>query len=209
MSRIARSGFLCLLSLCIALPVAAADARMTAEERAKLVRYLKDSEAELVQLLADVSENQWNWKAGPDRWSIAQTASHIAISEGFLSELARKAMDNPADPDWEKKTAGKTELLERVLPDRSRKVQAPEPLNPGAVSLSKAEVLRRFREGRAATISFAQTTELPLREHITPGLFAFFDPLNAYHFELYIPLHNLRHNKQIAEVKAAPGYPAH
>jgi hypothetical protein len=32
--------------------------------------------------------------------------------------------------------------------------------------------------------------------------------LHAYHWLLYVPLHTIRHNQQIAEVKAAPGYPA-
>jgi hypothetical protein len=48
---------------------------------------------------------------------------------------------------------------------------------------------------------------LPLKEHITAGPFPVFDPLNAYPFLLYIPLHNLRHDQQIAEVKVTPGYP--
>ncbi len=57
--------------------------------------------------------------------------------------------------------------------------------------------------------SLAQpVAQLPLREHLTKGLFPIFDPLNAFQFVLYIPLHNLRHNQQIAEVKATPGYPA-
>jgi hypothetical protein len=35
----------------------------------------------------------------------------------------------------------------------------------------------------------------------------FFGPLNGYPWLLYIPLHNLRHNLQIAEVKTAGDYP--
>ena len=159
--------------------------------------------------LEGVSDAQWRWKAAPDRWSVAETATHIVISEDMLFSLSRQAMANAADPEWETKTAGKTALLERALPDRSRKVQAPEALNPGTAPMTKAQVLATFQERRAKTMAFAETTQLPLREHLTKGLFPIFDPLNAYQFVLYIPLHNLRHNKQIAEVKADPGYPKH
>jgi hypothetical protein len=43
------------------------------------------------------------------------------------------------DPDWEKSTAGKAELLERALLDRSHKAVSPESIRPQG--LSKAEVI--------------------------------------------------------------------
>ncbi len=188
---------------------AAEDPRITAEERTRLVDYLDRSQREFEGLLQDVSDAQWNWKPAPERWSIAEVARHILISEDYLFEQSMLAMRNPADPEWVAKTGAKTALLERALPDRSRKVQAPEPLNPlGGPAMTRAEVLAAFRETRAKTREFAITTQLPLREHLTKGLFPIFDPLNAYQFVLYIPLHNLRHNRQLAEVKASPGYPA-
>ena len=203
-----RRQFMPALAAVTALPAFAADARITDEERAKLVKYLRDSQSEFLGMIKGVSDAQWRWKPGPDRWSVGECAEHIAIAEGFLFAMARKAMSGPSDPDWETKTKGKTEFLERVLPDRSRKVQAPEPLQPGGITLTRDQVIAKFNEARGNTIRFAETTQLPLREHITPGPFAALDPLNAYHFVLYIPLHNLRHDKQIAEVKATPGYPA-
>ena len=35
----------------------------------------------------------------------------------------------------------------------------------------------------------------------------FFGSLNAHQWLLYIPLHHLRHNQQIAEVKTSAAYP--
>lgn len=169
------------------LPAWASEPQITPEERAKLVKYLRDSQTEFLGLLDGVSDAQWRWKAAPERWSVAETAEHIAIAEGFLFELAMKAMSSPADPAWEAKTKGKTEFLERVLPDRTRKVQAPEPLNPGGITMTREQVIAKFKESRAKTIQFAETTQLPLREHITGGPFPALDPLNAYHFVLYIP----------------------
>ncbi|MGE3955956.1 MAG: DinB family protein [Vicinamibacterales bacterium] len=187
---------------------AAEDPRITEEERTSLLDYLDRSQREFEALLQDVSDAQWNWTPAPERWSIAEVARHIVISEDYLFEQSMLAMRNPADPEWMAKTGGKTALLERALPDRTRKVQAPEPLNPlGGPAMTRAEVLAAFRQKRAKTREFAMTTQLPLREHLTKGLFPIFDPLNAYQFVLYIPLHNLRHNLQLAEVKRSPGYP--
>lgn len=182
---------------------------MTPDERQKLLSYLDRSQQELEGLLDGVIEQQWDWKAAPDRWSIGEVARHLLISEDYLFDQAMLAMKNPADPEWQAKTGTKTALLERALPDRTRRVQAPEPLNPlGDEPMPRAQVLASFRQKRARTRQFAETTQLPLRAHLTKGLFPFFDPLNAYQFVLYIPLHMIRHNQQIAEVKATAGYPA-
>jgi hypothetical protein len=196
-----------LLAIAVCAPAMAADSHITADERMKLVRYLQDSEKEFLGYVNGVSEAQWTWKAGPDRWSVGETAQHIVLAEGFLFDMAQKALTSEPNPDWEAKTRGKTELLERVMVDRSHKVQAPEPLNPVGVTMSRDQVVAKFREVRARTIQFAETTQLPLKEHTTAGPFPVFDPLNAYQFLLYIPLHNLRHDQQIAEVTATAGYP--
>ena len=55
---------------------------------------------------------------------------------------------------------------------------------------------------------FVKDTQLPLKEHNSEHPFPVFNRLNAYQWLLYIPLHNLRHDQQIAEVKATPGYPS-
>ena len=36
---------------------------------------------------------------------------------------------------------------------------------------------------------------------------AFFGTLNGYQWLIYAPLHTMRHDKQIAEVKGTAGYP--
>ena len=177
----------------------------TAKERAHLIKLLQDSQKEYLSYVENVSEAQWNWKPGQDRWSVGETAEHILLAEGRLFSARERAVAAPPNPDCEKSTAGKAELLERALLDRSHKAVSPESIRPQG--LSKAEVIRRFKEARAKTIKFVQDTQLPLTEHHPEHPFPVFKTLNAYHWLLYIPLHNLRHDQQIAEVKATPGYP--
>ena len=67
-------------------------------------------------------------------------------------------------------------------------------------------MLTRFKEARAKTLKFAQDTDIALKEHMLEHPFPIFGTLNAYDWLIYIPLHNIRHNQQIAAVKASSGF---
>lgn len=180
-------------------------ASMTTEERAHIVQLLHHSQEQYFAYIADVNQLQWHWKPAPDRWSVGQTAEHILLAEVALFGGVQRAIQNSADRGWETATAGKTELLERVIVDRSHKAISPERLRPQG--MSRAEAIRRFKEVRANTIRFADETQIPVKQHTAEHPFPIFKTLNAYQWLLYIPLHNLRHNQQIAEIKATSGYP--
>ncbi len=195
-----------LLSLAIAIPACAGDANLTPKERADLVQYLQDSRKEFLDSVSALSDAQWRWKPSPERWSVGECAEHIVLSEEMLFASAKRALANPPDPDWEKKTAGKTEILLSVMAQRKGKATAPEEIRPTG-KMTRAEIMAKFEENRSQTLKFVEETQLPLKEYISPHPFPIFNPLNAYQWVLYIPLHNMRHDKQIAEVKATPGFP--
>ena len=186
--------------------VRAADPHMTAMERAQLIQDLKDGQKEFLAAVKGLTDEQWRWKPTPERWSVGEVAEHIMLAEGMLWAKMQEALKNPADPDWEKKTAGKTELLLRVMAPRLGKAQAPEDIVPSG-KMPRAEIMAHFAEARARTLRFAEDTQLPLKEHLAEHPFPIFNPLNAYQWVLYIPLHNMRHDKQIEEVKATAGFP--
>src|SRR5215471_18027326 len=181
----------------------APDATMTRAERAELIDLLNKSEKEFLDAVESVSDTQWTFKAGPDRWSIGEVAEHLVLAEAGLFATATKSVAAPADDKW-MATVGKTDLLKRALPNRTTKVDAPQEIRPRG-DLTRAQVMARFKEQRARTLAFVQETEAPLKEHTSPN--PFFGPINAHQLLLYIPLHNLRHDQQIAEVKTAPDYP--
>ena len=192
-------------TVALAIHAWAADATLTPEERAHAIKLLQDSRAEFLNAVENISEAQWTWKSAPDRWSVGETAEHILLAETQLFSQVTRALAAPANPDWEKQTAGKTAFLERVMVDRRNKATAPEAIRPQG--LSKDEVIRRYKEERAKTIRFAQETQAALKEHTAEHSFKVFNTLNAYQWLIYIPLHNLRHDQQIAEVQAMPDYP--
>jgi len=188
------------------LDASASDPRMTAEERAKVVSLMLSSQKEFLELLENVSEAQWNYKPSPFKWSVGQTAEHIMLAENLLFGVVHRALAQKPNPDWETKTAGKEQVLERVLPGRVGRAQAPFEIQPTG-KLSREEVIKRFKEIHAKALAFAQATDLPLKQHTFDNPFPVFSTLNAYDWLLYIPYHSLRHDKQIMEVKASPGYP--
>jgi uncharacterized damage-inducible protein DinB len=190
----------------ITAPLLASDAALTPEERAHAIQLLQDSQKEFLALVDGLSDAQWTYKPAPDRWSVGETAEHIVLAEGYLFGSFQKAVASPPNPDWETKTRGKTEFIEKVMVDRSHKAQAPEAIQPHA-QISREEVIQRYKEMRAKELKIAEETEVALKEHTADHPFPIFGTLNAYQWLIYIPLHNMRHDQQIAEVKASPGFP--
>src|SRR5215469_3910700 len=184
-----------------------ADPHLTMQERTQLVQLLNDSQKEFLAAVAPLTDQQWTWKPSPERWSVGECAEHIVLSEDALFSSAQKALKNAPDPNWETKTAGKTEILLRVMAQRQGKAIAPQEIQPTG-KMSRKEIMTAFAEDRARTLRFAEETQIPLKEYLAPHPFPIFNPLNAYQWVLYIPLHNMRHDKQIEEVKATPGFPS-
>jgi len=191
------------------LPVAlfaAPDPKLTTEDRTKVIRYLDQSEKQFKELIADVNAEQWKWHAAAGKWSIGECAEHIVLAEGLLFGSVQKAIASPPNPAWAEQTKGKTEFLERVMPNRTGKATAPESIVPSG-TWTKEETIARFNEARARTRKFTETTEVALLEHTLDHPFPVFKTLNAYQWLIYIPLHHIRHNGQLGDVKKADGYP--
>lgn len=186
--------------------VRAADPNMTAQERAQLVQWLKDSQKEFLAAVSDLTDEQWKWKPAPARWSVGECAEHILLSEGMLFAKMQEALKNPPSDDWDAKTTPKTAIILQVMAPRLGKAQAPEEIQPTG-KLTRAEIMSQYAEVRARTLKFAEETQIALKEHLAPHPFPIFNPLNAYQWLMYIPLHNMRHDKQIEEVKSTPGFP--
>ncbi len=186
--------------------LASSDPHMTTEDRAKAIKLLEDSHKQTLDSLAGLSEEQLRFKSAPEKWSVIEVAEHIWMAEGLLFAAVEKALAGEQNPEWETKTKGKTEFLERVMVSRERKAQAPESIVPSG-KLSRTDLIAKLKEARAKTMKFTRETKLPLKAHTVDHPFPVFNTLNAYQWLIYIPLHNLRHNQQIEEVKANPNFP--
>src|SRR5258708_31412067 len=104
---------------------------VTQAEKDKALQYLETTKKDVLDATKGLSEAQWNFKAAPDRWSVAQVMEHIAAAEDFIrvNLVQEKVMTLPAgapERDVKKTDAA----VEAMIPDRSHKAQAPEPLVP-------------------------------------------------------------------------------
>lgn len=168
-------------------------------ERAGLIRLLHDSENEFLQLISGLTDDRWTRKTAPEGWSVQQIAEHIVLGEKGILAKAEEALSSPPQAEWEAVETRKTGFVGRVVPDRSRKAIAPNGLAPHH-AWTRDETIARFKSGRARTLKFVEEIDGPLKAHLARHPFPVFDMLNAYQWLLYIPLHNVRHNRQIAEV---------
>jgi hypothetical protein len=178
---------------------------MTKEERDKAIKLLLDSQKETLDAIKGLSDAQWNYKPSPEKWSAGEVAEHIWLAESLLFGAIERALATPENAAWEEQTKGKNERVEQILLNRTGKAQAPEQIKP--TGKTRAEIMKGLEEARAKTLKYAKETQLPLKSHTLDHPFKVFGTLNAYQWLIYIPLHNLRHNQQIMEVKASPGFP--
>jgi hypothetical protein len=183
------------------------DPKITAEERANAIKLLNESQKEFLALVEGLNDAQWNYKPAPFKWSVGQTAEHIALSEGLLFGVVQQALNSKPNPDWETKTAGKEVNLERILAARTGRASAPGAIQPMNKPMTRAEIMAMFKERRAQSLKFIESTDASFKDHTIDNPFPVFGTLNAYQWFLYIPQHNYRHNKQIIEVKSHPDFP--
>lgn len=177
---------------------------LTPEDRDKALKYLESTRANVLEATKGLSAAQWNFKAGPDRWSVAEVTEHIAAAEDFLMAMVNeKVMKAPARTEADDVKAIDEQVL-KAVPDRTNKVQAPEPLRPTNRYGSAEASLKHFEESRAKTVEFLKGTN-DLREHAVDSPFG--KKMDGYEWVLFVAAHSERHTKQINEVKADPNFP--
>jgi uncharacterized damage-inducible protein DinB len=194
----------CMALVLAAFSVAAAQAQeVTQAEKERALQYLESTKKGVLDATKGLSAAQWNFKPAPDRWSVAQVVEHIAASEDFIrGMLKEKVMVAPAEPGRDLKKIDDAVIA--MVPDRSHKAQAPEPLVPTNRFGSPEGAVKHFAESRATTEDLLKTTS-GLRDHAVDSPLGM--KLDGYEFVLFIAAHSERHTKQINEVKADPNFP--
>ena len=191
------------LALAGAAVVKAQDVSQADKERA--LQYLESTKKGVLDATKGLSDAQWNFKPAPDRWSVAEVMEHLAAAEdmlrGMTEEQVMKTPAVPARDVLETKKADEGVLA--MVPDRSHKAQAPEPLKPTNRFGSPAAAQKHFLESRATTEDYLKNTA-GLRAHLADSPMG---KLDGYEWMLLIAAHSERHTKQMLEVKADPSFP--
>jgi len=200
------AALICLPFAAWAQTPAAAQATLTKQERADAVKYLADTRKKFLASIKGLSEAQWKYKAAPDRWSVAEVAEHIALSEDLIFGLiSKQIMSAPAAPEKKESVKGKDALIRNNITNRNTKAQAPEQLKPVNKWATQAELVKAFNASRANTTTYVKTTQDDLRSHFAPH--PVFKDLDGYQWILLLAGHSERHTLQVLEVKADPNFP--
>ena len=175
-----------------------------AGDRQKLVQHLQRTSETFLKSVEGLSEAQWNFKAAPEKWSVAECAEHITAAESFIRGTVEQGLTTPLAADQPAAELVKDEMISTMIVDRSKKFSAPEPLVPTKRFGTPEATVETFRKERAATIKLAEG-DTDLRAHAVkhPG----FGMLDTYGWVLFLSAHSERHTLQIEEVKAPPDFP--
>jgi len=182
------------------------DNTISKDERKTAVSLMKDTYKDAIGATKGLSEDQLNYKAAPEKWSVQECFFHIAAAEKLLWTMFESAMKAPANPEKRTEIKVTDEQVIKMVEDRTKKAQAPEPIQPkntGYTSL--AEALIDFENNRMAHIKYMKNTTEDLRNHVVQLPVGWID---CYQLYLFIAGHSNRHTQQINEVKANTGFPA-
>jgi len=169
-----------------------------ADDKQAMLGRLRISARRFVKALRDLSEEEAGIRAAPNAWSIREVAEHVALAEKGMLAALMNGTPSQAAPDL-----GKDAAIASVLPDRTKKQQAPERSRPtGQASLDVAAA--DFEAGRTRTIGYVEQTAIDLRQvsvkHPLLGT------LDGYQLLLVMVLHPERHILQIDEIKNSAAY---
>lgn len=157
----------------------------------------------LKQTLANLSDEQSNFRLNETSWTIAEIVEHIAIVENGMAKICGKLLSKSTENSLRNdgKTFISNEFLEKaalIADRRKRKAQAPERVFPsGKLSITEsfaamdenAKILESIREGLEKTDTKDAKFPHP-----------FFGDLNATEWLALLGGHEIRHIDQIKEI---------
>jgi hypothetical protein len=181
------------------------DSAPSKQERKAAVNLMKETKADVLKIVKDLSDAQLNFKASPEKWSIKECMYHIAISEKNLWDMMETAMKAPANPEKRSEIKMTDEQLIKMMEDRSFKVETVELFEPkNTPHQSLDDAVSAFKEMRAEHIKHMKSTTEDMRNHVVQMPFGWLD---CYQLCLMMASHSNRHMQQMNEVKADPNYP--
>ena len=182
--------------------------QLTQHERDLALSYLYSSQKQFVDSLEGLSPAQLNFKPAPDRWSIAECAEHIMLSEDMIFALiTTQIMKSPAvEPKLPASEREKNDMqVIASVESREKKFTAPEQLKPTGKVANVPDAVAHFNASRAITLDYVRSGQDDLRHHY--GTHPTMGSMDAYDWILMLAAHTERHTAQIKEIKADPNFP--
>lgn len=176
---------------------------MSDRDREHLLVHFEMTGSMLAEEVRGLSPAQLEYKASPDRWSIRECVSHLAVAEPDYWRELMKAVKAPPDMKDKKSVATDADIMwygiDRVVHTKTggghEKVETYKDLG---------EALAKFQALRATMIDYIKTTNDDLRAH---SFGDYGELIDSWQWMLEISTHSERHIQQIREIKADPNFP--
>jgi hypothetical protein len=177
----------------------------TEEDRKYLLENLKQSRDSLIRETQNLTEQQWNFKESPDRWSINQVVEHLAIWELLLDREVNQALVAGPQPELTKNVRPDSAIITFLMEDKPHittdytkpfTFTVPMGLNNGKSNLAW------FSKMRNESVAYLDSTEQDLRYHFLRA-----GRGNVHQVYITIFAHTDRHLRQIKNIKANAKYP--
>ncbi len=197
---------LIILSIGIAMPSLSQQPKLWKEnDRNYLVSNLINSRDELIKETGNLTEQQWNFKESPDRWSIKEVVEHVDIWELLMQHEINMALSSGPLPDYVK-TADPDSVIYNFIMEEKPHIatdftrpftfSVPMGLNSGKTNMAWLVKMRN------ESIHYLQTTNDDLRLYFLKE-----DSTSVHQIYILIFGHTNRHLRQIKKIKQASGYP--
>ena len=178
---------------------------MTDEERKFAVKYLTDTQNDMMKVIKGLSDEQLNFKPNAESWSVAECVKHITISEQNLwAAFLEAALATEPDASKRSEVQMSDEQLMGIIESRAQKVKTFAPFEPSNKPEPLKDVVKEFKSLRAEHIKFAKKSDDDLRNRYASLPFGTID---AYQAILFMAGHTKRHTDQMREVMANASFP--
>jgi hypothetical protein len=185
-------------------------ATLTQAELEQCRRYVEQTGSGVTAVTRGLSEEQWNFKPGPERWSIAEIVEHMILVQELVLGSVRESLAGvtvSAERDYKRVD----EFVVDRFPVRDTKLQAPQPARPTGRWAPPAALVRLVANCGRLTEWVESSPDLRLRAIEAPPLEAIskgeLQYMDGYQWVLAVAAHTERHTKQIREVQADPHFP--
>lgn len=178
-------------------------ASMTDTDREHVLVHMEMTTQMVAEQVRGLSPAQLEYKASPDRWSIREVVSHLAVAEPDYWREIQKALKAAADMKDKKSSATDADIMwygiDRVVHTKTggghEKVDTYKDLG---------DALGKFQALRATMIEYIKTTNEDLRAH---SFGDYGEVIDSWQWMLEISTHAERHIQQIREIKNDPNFP--
>jgi|ERR1700758_3619005 hypothetical protein len=170
---------------------------MDEAEKLGMLRELRVGRDALEKAVAGVDEAMATRKPSQEAWSILDCVEHMVESERYL--LTRLHAAEHAERPFEKsRREGKIAML---AADRSRRIEAPEPVHPKGRFETLGEALAAFDATRAEVERWVENCAGDPRSMMTDHPLIV-GPVTCAETMIMIAAHPARHAKQIGEIRS-------